>query len=172
MSNLDEKQKPTPLSQPEPSAAEKHPAKPSTQTGPFAEKEHLPSLHSTPVEPTLKSADLTAPAQIISTARPAPTLQSPPLSPPPASSTSPQTPSFQHPSPERKPRARGTAAMDPQTRREVARKGGLAVSRNKQHMAEIGRKGGQSVSKNREHMAQIGRKGGAASRGHRSVGKA
>jgi hypothetical protein len=31
---------------------------------------------------------------------------------------------------------------------------------------EIGRKGGQSVSKNREHMARIGRKGGAASRGH------
>jgi len=60
---------------------------------------------------------------------------------------------------------RGTAAMDPQTRQEVARKGGLAVSRNRQHMAEIGRKGGQTVSKNREHMAQIGRKGGEASRG-------
>lgn len=63
--------------------------------------------------------------------------------------------------------ARGTAAMDPQTRQEVARKGGLAVSRNKEHMADIGRKGGQSVSKNREHMAVIGRKGGAASRGNR-----
>lgn len=63
--------------------------------------------------------------------------------------------------------ARGTAAMDPETRKEVARKGGLAVSRNRQHMAEIGKKGGQSVSKNREHMASIGRKGGAASRGHR-----
>lgn len=62
---------------------------------------------------------------------------------------------------------RGTAAMDPDTRKEVARKGGLAVSRNRQHMAEIGRKGGQSVSKNREHMARIGKKGGAASRGHR-----
>lgn len=61
--------------------------------------------------------------------------------------------------------ARGTAAMDPKTRQEVARKGGLAVSRNRQHMAEIGRKGGQAVSKNRDHMAQIGRKGGAASRG-------
>ena len=61
--------------------------------------------------------------------------------------------------------ARGTAAMDPHTRQEVARKGGLAVSRNKQHMAEIGRKGGQSVSKNKDHMAKIGRKGGAASRG-------
>lgn len=63
--------------------------------------------------------------------------------------------------------ARGTAAMDPKTRQEVARKGGLAVSRNRQHMAEIGRKGGLSVSKNRDHMAAIGRKGGAASRGHR-----
>jgi general stress protein YciG len=69
---------------------------------------------------------------------------------------------------EHRGRLRGTAAMDPQTRKEVARKGGLAVSRNRQHMAEIGRKGGQSVSKNREHMAAIGRKGGAASRGHRS----
>jgi general stress protein YciG len=65
---------------------------------------------------------------------------------------------------ERRTGARGTAAMDPQTRQEVARKGGLAVSRNKEHMAEIGRKGGQSVSRNRDHMAQIGRKGGSASR--------
>lgn len=65
---------------------------------------------------------------------------------------------------------RGTAAMDPDTRKEVARKGGLAVSRNRQHMADIGRKGGQSVSKNREHMAKIGRKGGAASRGQRGGG--
>src|SRR4051794_2175900 len=62
---------------------------------------------------------------------------------------------------------RGTAAMDPDTRQEVARKGGLAVSRNRQHMAEIGRKGGQTVSKNRDHMAAIGRKGGEASRKHR-----
>ena len=67
--------------------------------------------------------------------------------------------------------ARGTAAMDPGTRQEVARKGGLAVSKNKQHMADIGRKGGQSVSKNREHMAKIGRKGGAASRGQRGSGE-
>src|SRR4051794_27046439 len=66
-----------------------------------------------------------------------------------------------------RPGARGTAAMDPKTRQEVARKGGLAVSRNKQHMAEIGRKGGQTVSKNRDHMAAIGRKGGEASRKHR-----
>ncbi|OFZ18173.1 MAG: hypothetical protein A2X94_03290 [Bdellovibrionales bacterium GWB1_55_8] len=57
--------------------------------------------------------------------------------------------------------------MDEKTRKEVARKGGLAVSRNRQHMSEIGRKGGQSVSRNKEHMANIGRKGGAASRGQR-----
>ncbi|HCM41518.1 MAG: hypothetical protein A2070_10180 [Bdellovibrionales bacterium GWC1_52_8] len=57
--------------------------------------------------------------------------------------------------------------MDEGTRREVARKGGLAVSRNREHMSQIGRKGGLSVSKNKEHMANIGRKGGAASRGHR-----
>jgi general stress protein YciG len=66
---------------------------------------------------------------------------------------------------EKKTGARGTAAMDQETRKEVARKGGLAVSKNREHMAEIGRKGGQAVSKNREHMAKIGRKGGAASRG-------
>ena len=71
---------------------------------------------------------------------------------------------------EKRSGARGTAAMDQATRKEVARKGGLAVSRNRQHMAEIGRKGGQAVSKNREHMAKIGRKGGAASRGSSKTG--
>ena len=35
----------------------------------------------------------------------------------------------------------------------------------KKAAAILGRKGGQAVSKNREHMARIGRKGGAASRG-------
>jgi len=74
---------------------------------------------------------------------------------------------IERPTDENRSHLRGTAAMDPQTRKEVARKGGIAVSRNRQHMAEIGKKGGQSVSKNREHMAEIGRKGGAASRGHR-----
>lgn len=93
---------------------------------------------------------------------------------PPSSGGSPETPSEARPISrlhgERPPgirKPRGTAAMDPQTRQEVARKGGLAVSRNRQHMAEIGKKGGQSVSKNRDHMAEIGRKGGEASRGHR-----
>ena len=46
------------------------------------------------------------------------------------------------------------------SRSEAARKGGQAVSRNREHMAAIGRKGGQTVSRDRQHMAEIGRKGG------------
>ena len=45
-------------------------------------------------------------------------------------------------------------------RSAIGRKGGEAVSRNREHMAEIGRKGGVAVSKDREHMANIGQKGG------------
>jgi len=41
-------------------------------------------------------------------------------------------------------RARGFAAMDEQKQREIARKGGETVSRNRQHMAQIGRKGGMN----------------------------
>jgi general stress protein YciG len=84
--------------------------------------------------------------------------------------TSSESSDTEHSGSEKRSGARGTAAMDAKTRQEVARKGGLAVSRNRQHMAEIGRKGGQAVSKNREHMAQIGRKGGAASRGSGKTG--
>ncbi len=69
---------------------------------------------------------------------------------------------------EEKPK-RGTAAMDPETRKEVARKGGLAVSRNREHMASIGKKGGQSISRDREHMAKIGKKGGESSRATQRV---
>jgi general stress protein YciG len=57
---------------------------------------------------------------------------------------------------------RGLASADPETRKAVARKGGEAVSRNREHMAAIGRKGGQTVSQDRQHMSQIGRKGGEA----------
>jgi len=49
---------------------------------------------------------------------------------------------------------------DPAGHAEAGRKGGKAVSQNRDHMAEIGRKGGISVSRDRDHMAQIGRKGG------------
>lgn len=39
---------------------------------------------------------------------------------------------------------RGFAAMDPRDQREIARKGGEAVSQNREHMAAIGRKGGEA----------------------------
>lgn len=80
---------------------------------------------------------------------------------------------------------RGFASMDPQRKKEIAskggraahekgtaheftpdearnagKKGGEAVSRNREHMASIGRRGGEAVSRDREHMANIGRKGG------------
>jgi general stress protein YciG len=58
--------------------------------------------------------------------------------------------------------ARGFAAMDNEKQRQIASKGGAAVSRNREYMAAIGKKGGERVSQNREHMASIGRKGGEA----------
>lgn len=39
-------------------------------------------------------------------------------------------------------RRKGFASMNPEQRKEIARKGGQAVSYNKEHMAAIGRKGG------------------------------
>ena len=39
---------------------------------------------------------------------------------------------------------RGFAAMSPEKQREIARKGGEAVSRNRGRMASIGRKGGEA----------------------------
>ena len=44
-------------------------------------------------------------------------------------------------------------------REEAARKGGVKVSENREHMREIGRKGGERVAANRQHMSEIGRKG-------------
>lgn len=52
--------------------------------------------------------------------------------------------------------------LSPEQRSEIGRKGGAAVSSNREHMSAIGRRGGQKVSSNREHMASIGRKGGRA----------
>ena len=57
---------------------------------------------------------------------------------------------------------RGFAAMSPEQRREIAQKGGEAVSRNRSHMTDIGRKGGQANSRDRSYMSEIGRKGGQA----------
>lgn len=50
--------------------------------------------------------------------------------------------------------------LTPEQRSAIGRKGGEAVSRNREHMASIGRKGGEAVSRDREHMAAIGQKGG------------
>ena len=59
--------------------------------------------------------------------------------------------------------AKGTAHEFTSDEARVAgRKGGEAVSRDREHMSAIGRKGGERVSQNREHMAKIGRKGGEA----------
>ena len=70
---------------------------------------------------------------------------------------------------------RGFAAMDPELQRQIASKGGRAAHQQgtaheftPQEAAEAGRKGGQAVSQDREHMAAIGAEGGRASRsGHR-----
>jgi general stress protein YciG len=63
---------------------------------------------------------------------------------------------------------KGTAhEFTPEEARLAGKKGGEAVSKNRQHMAEIGRKGGERVSQDRDHMAQIGRKGGEAVSGDR-----
>jgi hypothetical protein len=63
---------------------------------------------------------------------------------------------------------KGTAhEFTPEEARLAGKKGGEAVSKNRQHMAEIGRRGGERVSQDREHMAQIGRKGGEAVSGDR-----
>lgn len=50
---------------------------------------------------------------------------------------------------------------DKESRQEVARKGGLSVSKDREHMRAIGRKGGIATSSKPGHMALIGAKGGA-----------
>lgn len=64
---------------------------------------------------------------------------------------------------------RGFASMSQEHQREIARKGGqTAQGRGSAHRftseeaQHAGRKGGLAVSKNRGHMAEIGRRGGKA----------
>jgi general stress protein YciG len=76
---------------------------------------------------------------------------------------------------------RGFASMDRGKQREIASKGGKAAHAkgtahefDSSEAREAGRKGGVAVSRNREHMAAIGRRGGEArgqARG-RSAGQA
>lgn len=70
--------------------------------------------------------------------------------------------------------ARGFASMDSKKQREIASKGGRAAhAKGTAHEFDssearaAGRKGGMAVSRNREHMAAIGRRGGEA-RGQRA----
>jgi general stress protein YciG len=71
---------------------------------------------------------------------------------------------------------RGFASMDKELQRRIASQGGRAAHEQgtaheftSEEARLAGKKGGEAVSQNREHMAAIGRKGGAASGG--SVGK-
>jgi uncharacterized protein len=64
-------------------------------------------------------------------------------------------------------RLRGFAAMDRAQQLEIARSGGVAVHRsgrahrfNSDQAQEAGRKGGIAVSRDSEHMARIGSLGG------------
>ena len=66
-------------------------------------------------------------------------------------------------------RLRGFAAMDVEKQRQIASKGGkVAHQRGNAHeftpeeAREAGSKGGVAVSKDRKHMAEIGRLGGEA----------
>ena len=70
--------------------------------------------------------------------------------------------------------ARGFASMDSSKQKEIASKGGRAAhAKGTAHEFDsnearaAGRKGGMAVSRNREHMAAIGRRGGEA-RGQRA----
>ncbi|GHA78568.1 KGG domain-containing protein [Cognatilysobacter bugurensis] len=70
---------------------------------------------------------------------------------------------------------RGFAAMDERKQREIASLGGRAAHRSgnaheftPEEARAAGRKGGEAVSRNREHMAEIGARGGEAS-GQRSA---
>lgn len=71
---------------------------------------------------------------------------------------------------------RGFAAMDAEKQRLIASKGGkIAHERGHAHeftpeeAREAGRKGGVAVSKDRKHMAEIGRLGGEARSQNRST---
>ncbi len=71
-------------------------------------------------------------------------------------------------------RLRGFAAMSPEKQREIARKGGKAAHEKgtaheftSDEARVAGRKGGEAVSRDRQHMAAIGREGGMSSHGGR-----
>lgn len=67
---------------------------------------------------------------------------------------------------------RGFASMSREKQREIASKGGRAAHQKgtaheftPEEARVAGRKGGEAVSRDRQHMAEIGRKGGQSSQG-------
>jgi general stress protein YciG len=69
---------------------------------------------------------------------------------------------------------RGFASMDPSKQKEIASKGGRAAHEqgvahewSSDEARAAGRKGGEAVSKNKDHMSEIGRRGGEASHSSR-----
>ena len=69
---------------------------------------------------------------------------------------------------------RGFAAMDPREQREIARKGGAAVSQDREHMAAIGRKGGEASGggnrRNQNNAAAGNENRGGMNAGGRDMG--
>lgn len=68
---------------------------------------------------------------------------------------------------------RGFASMDEDKQREIAAKGGRAAHEtgnahefSSEEAREAGRKGGEAVSQDRQHMADIGREGGQSRGGN------
>lgn len=52
--------------------------------------------------------------------------------------------------------SRGFAGMPEEKQREIARRGGIAVSQNREHMAKIGRKGGIKSKRSKgKHVSGI-----------------
>lgn len=67
---------------------------------------------------------------------------------------------------------RGFASMNEEKQRQIASKGGKAAHEKgtaheftSEEARAAGRKGGEAVSRDRQHMAAIGREGGQSSRG-------
>lgn len=72
---------------------------------------------------------------------------------------------------------RGFASMDPQRQKEIASRGGRAAHQKgtaheftSDEARRAGRKGGEAVSRDREYMAMIGRRGGERRSANRRAG--
>jgi general stress protein YciG len=73
---------------------------------------------------------------------------------------------------------RGFASMDPEKARAAQRRGGQTAQRlgkghalTQEEVQKGGKKGGLATSQNRAHMAEIGRRGGVKSRKRRAEAK-